>query len=70
MKVRMDQVKPLRFIEDGNEMTVGYSNRGEPFRQGVEFQFDRCGGPVIWVLLERQEVEVLRDKLNQFLAAK
>jgi hypothetical protein len=72
MQVRMDQVKPLVFTEDDHELTVRYGNRGEPFRSGVEFTFDRMDGRTcpIWVLLERREVQTLRDKLNEFLASK
>lgn len=72
MKVRMDQVRPLVFTEDDNELTVRYGNRGEPFRQGVELMFDRCDGRTcpIWVLLDRHEVLTLKTKLDEFLAAK
>lgn len=69
MKVRLNSVRPLRFTEDDGEFTVQYSNRGEPFREGVEFVFDRQDGRTcpVWVLLDRDEVRKLRDKLNEFL---
>ena len=72
MQVRMSQVRPLRFSEDDHELTVQYSNRGEPFRDGVELMFDRQDGRTcpIWVLLDRDDVQKLRDKLNEFLEAK
>jgi hypothetical protein len=72
VKVRMDQVKPLVFSEDERELRVEYGNRGEPFRDGVEFTFARLDGRTcpIWVLLDRDEVQTLRDKLNEFLASK
>lgn len=72
MKVRMDQVRPLRFSEEDHEMLVAYGNRGEPFRKGVEFTFDRQDGRTcpIWVLLDRDEVQQLRDKLSEFLESK
>jgi hypothetical protein len=65
----MDKVRPLIFTEDDHELNVRYSNRGEPFREGVEFSFDRRDGRTcpIWVLLDRHEVKQLRDKLNEFL---
>lgn len=72
MQVRMDRIRPLIFAEDGHELRIQYSNRGEPFRDGVEFTFDSGGinGRSIWVLLDRQDVETLRDKLTEFLATK
>ena len=66
------RTKPLVFTEDDHEMRVQYSNRGEPYREGVEFVFDNPGTSrvcPIWVLLEHHEVEQLRDKLNEFLGA-
>lgn len=72
MKIRMGQVKPLVFSEDDHEMSVQYSNRGDPYRDGVEFMFDRRdrNSVPVWVLLDRDEVQKLRDKLNEFLVAK
>lgn len=62
--------KPLVFNESDHELRVQYGNRGDPFREGVEFVFDTPGTSRVcptWVLLERCEVEQLRDKLNEFL---
>jgi len=73
VEVRMNQVKPLVLTDgDGSEVRVSYDNRGEPYREGVEFSFDKCDGRTrpIWVFLERHEVESLREKLDEFLAAK
>lgn len=67
MKFRMDKVRPLIFTEDDHELIVHYSNRGEPFRDGVEFVFDRMDACPISVLLDRDEVKRLRDKLTEFL---
>lgn len=69
MRTRFDKVKPLVFTEDDQSLTVHYSNRGEPFRDGVEFQFERtsCDMPAVWVLLDIDEVKTLRDKLTEFL---
>lgn len=68
----MSAVKPLKFREEDHEMSVQYSNRGEPFRDGVEFCFSRSDFdwvkmPATWVLLDRSEVQQLRDKLTEFL---
>ena len=70
--MRMGQVRPLRFSEEDHQMSVRYSNRGDPFRQGAEFHFERLDsiGCEVWVLLDRDEVTRLRDKLNKFLSAK
>ena len=73
MKVKMSQVTPLVLSdEEGQELRVFYDNRGEPFREGVDVTFDRCDGRTrpVWVFLERDEVEKLRDKLSEFLDAK
>lgn len=72
MQVRMGQVKPIVFTEDDCEMTVRYSNRGDPYQQGAEFCFEqmRKDSLPVWVLLDRDEVTQLRDKLNEFLESK
>lgn len=66
------KTKPLVFTEEDHEFRVQYSNRGEPYRDGVEFVFDRPGTSAIapvWVLLNGDEVRQLRDKLSEFLGA-
>lgn len=62
-------VKPLVFKEDGHTIEVAYSNRGEPYRDGVEITFDNDDHrqPATWVLLDSHEVRVLRDKLTEYL---
>jgi hypothetical protein len=67
-KIR-SSVKPLRFTEGSHSIAVHYSNRGEPFREGVEIAFDSDCKEVrpVWVLLNRSEVMELRDKLSEFL---
>jgi hypothetical protein len=63
-------VKPLVFEEDGDELRITYSNRGEPFREGVEFQFnnlDEQRTQVSRVMLDSREILQLRNKLNEFL---
>lgn len=64
-----DGVKPLVFREDANTVSVQYSNRGEPYREGVELTFadDSWNKPHVAVLLEDDEVVKLRDKLNAYL---
>lgn len=67
MKVDKRKVKPLVFTEGENTLTVGYSNRGDPFRDGVEMSFEceRCWVAVL--LDEDRDVQLLRDKLSEFL---
>lgn len=62
-------VTPLVFREDGDEVTVRYSNRGEPYRNGVQLAFkdDSYNKPYVQVLLDESEVVQLRDKLNEYL---
>lgn len=69
MKVRSD-VSVLVFTESDHELRIQYSNRGEPFRDGVECGFyhrDGVAFPAVRVLLNHEEVEQLRDKLTEFL---
>lgn len=51
--------------EDETKLSVSYTNRGEPFRKGVElsleFPEDRYGGHLF---LEDREARELRDLLN------
>jgi hypothetical protein len=69
MKVNRDAPPFTLESEDGERLTVRYSNRGEPYRQGVSLTFWEAGyGPSIEVFLyERHEVERLRDALTEFL---
>lgn len=48
--------------EDGDRLTVGYDNRGEPFREGVELNF-RNAMSNCDVFLEDFEAKELRDLL-------
>lgn len=64
-----DGVKPLVFTEGDDKVTVQYSNRGEPYREGVQISFvdESWNKPHVAVLLEDDEVVKLRDKLNAYL---
>lgn len=64
-----DGVKPLVFREAENTVSVQYSNRGEPYREGVELTFvdNSWNKPHVAVLLEDEEVVKLRNKLNEYL---
>ena len=66
MLVDKRKVPPLVFREGDDQVLVQYSNRGDPWREGVELSFE---GDRRWVavLLEEWEVRQLRDKLNEFL---
>lgn len=68
MKSGINEARSLRFSEGSHHLTVQFANRGEPYRQGVEFQFDTgLDRAISWVMLDRREVLQLRDKLNEFL---
>jgi len=69
MTIDQSKVPPLVFTEGDDELTVRYSNRGEPFRAGVELSFrsDRCW---VAVLLEDRELRLLHAKLGEFLGVK
>ena len=45
--------------QDGGTLSVYYTNRGEPYRDGIEISFD--DGP--FVFLENFEARLLRDFL-------
>lgn len=66
MKIDQSKVRPLEFAEGEDRLTVRYSNRGDPFQQGVELSFvnDRCW---VAVLLEDRELRLLYARLGEFL---
>lgn len=51
--------------EEGSTLRVCHSNRGEPYREGVEFDFDEPEHSSCRVFLERYEAIELRDLLNR-----
>jgi hypothetical protein len=52
--------------EDSSEMRVYHSNRGDPFREGIEVSLDLNGGERGgYVFLEEREALALRDLLNR-----
>ena len=69
--MRINSREPaLVFTEDEHTLRIGYSNRGEPFREGVEIELDFQQGTrsdCRYVLLNLDEVRQLRDKLSRFL---
>jgi hypothetical protein len=60
------KTRSLEFTEEDSTLTVRYSNRGDPYRDGVEFNFDN-GRSNTRVLLSYEEVEKLNVKLEEFL---
>jgi hypothetical protein len=61
----------VQFIgEEGDKVTVGYSNRGEPYREGIEMDFEQGERTVTSVFLETREVLELRDLLNKLYPPK
>lgn len=56
--------------EDGETLRVVYSNRGEPYREGCEFEVLIATDPwqpVTSLFLERREMVDLRDALTKLL---
>jgi len=52
--------------EDGATLTFGYENRGDPYREGVEFSVDDPrNGKYVHVFVEEWEAKQLRDVLNK-----
>ncbi len=56
--------------DEGNELRIRYSNRGEPYREGCEVELmlytDRYS-PSVSIFLEHYELVRLRDALNKML---
>lgn len=62
--------KPLVFENDDDRLSIHYDNQGDPFWEGVCFQFEDRGfrsNTSNRVLLDVNEIRTLRDKLNEFL---
>ena len=70
------KAKPLVLKgEDGCQLSVGYDNRGEPFREGVRLAVEilidnEYAETRMQVMLEVDEVRQLRDKLSEYLGDK
>ena len=59
-------VRALRLRnEDGHEFVVRSSNRGEPFRQGIEMDLTKDYDCIASVFLEDFDAKLLRDFLNK-----
>ena len=56
----------VRFVaEDGDMLIVTYTNRGEPYREGIQLSLEVDGGQYGGHLfLEDREAKQLRDLLN------
>ena len=64
--MRKLDIESVRFRgEDGHELRVTYDNRGEPYREGVQFALDKADGDYgAHLFLEDREARELRDFLN------
>jgi len=60
-----------RFLaEDGDTLTITYTNRGEPYREGIQLSLEVDGGDYGGHLfLEDWEAKRLRDLLNEVYPA-
>jgi len=66
------KVKPLAFSDrEGDKVEIRYSNRGDPFADGVEISFipaeEHRNDYHVCALLDRDEVQELIIKLTEFL---
>ncbi len=69
MKVN-SSVKPVKFIgEKGEQVMLRYSNMGEPYRDGVDFNID-CDNDYFGAFLEVSEIRRMSDFLNEYLGRK
>ena len=57
----------VKFTDDeDNSLSVRYSNRGEPYRSGIEFCIDQGWDKTsVEVFIEEREARALRDLLNK-----
>lgn len=53
--------------DDGDTLTVRYTNQGEPFSQGVEFEFNSGNDEFVNVYLEQDEMCRLHEVLGKLL---
>lgn len=62
--MKVDRCTRLAFAgEDGSRLTVGYDNRGEPYREGISIEIE-AGYERVAVFLTGGEVDDLRKLLN------
>lgn len=69
MKAMVGRSLSLRDGDGGNELEVGYTNRGEPYRQGIELHF-RSEGLRANVFLEAEEALQLCDLITTLFPKK
>lgn len=55
--------------EDGDRLSVMYSNRGDPYSEGVDIEVE-CYEKHTFVYLEGSEAKKLRDLLNRLYPIK
>jgi hypothetical protein len=62
-------VKELEFNDRECSLRVAYDNDGDPWREGVSFEFSRESSDwaYIRVMLDDSDVRKLRDKLTELL---
>jgi hypothetical protein len=66
---RLNEARHTFRAEQGDELTVGYDNRGEPYRQGISLWLE-TGEKYAGVFLEEDEARELRDLLNRIMPVK
>lgn len=51
--------------EDGEQLTVRYTNRGDPYSQGIELAFEDDSSKYINIYLEKREAKRLVALINR-----
>lgn len=67
MKISKYDIREVFNGEEGDKLTVRYTNRGEPYSQGADFEFESGGGGYINVYLEQDELRRLHEVLGKLL---
>jgi hypothetical protein len=61
----------VRFHDtEGQELTIRKSNRGEPYRDGVDFFLQLTNGSMSHLFIEDDEAKTIRDLLNSLYPVK
>ena len=65
MKFDINKNREKFVAEEGGSLEIGYTNQGEPYRQGVELRVEDDDGNISYIFLEEYETKKLRDLLNR-----
>lgn len=69
MKIDRTKNQVKFFGQDDESLEIGYSNLGEPYREGITLCLDDGDERSPYIFLETHEVKELRDLLNRLYPA-